>query len=411
MSFSSTLLALLDTNSAYWKFGDASGSTTANDDSGNGRSGTVTGSGWAFGATGLLAGDPDTAGSSGGAGWIDVANGAWMARSTASMGCWFATTASAQRMVMGRFTSGTNNDYLFIDLNSATQVRAYAIIAGTQRTLTGTVTNCKDGNRHFIVATYDGTTFTLYYDGSSVASLTTSGSLPTTAANDFLIGKRGDTGTGVFSGTLEKAWFGPPLTSTQVASLYTAGTTSGAITGATSPTEATSATIGGRVEARGAAALTESTSTTVAAHLGKLGAVSETEATSVTVTAGQTFAAAAALTETSSLVASAAVSRAAAVSITELSSLAVAASLEQMAAVTITEDTSVAVSTLSELAVAIIEATSVGWAAVVVNIGPVDDNLTNGGALMMTGWSTVNWIVDPPGGDRADLPAVHVEPV
>ena len=67
---------LTDSPAAYWRLGDAPGSTTSADETGNGNTGLVSStSDVTFGVTGALKGDPDTAAKFDGLGVIAVASG------------------------------------------------------------------------------------------------------------------------------------------------------------------------------------------------------------------------------------------------------------------------------------------------------------------------------------------------
>ena len=218
MTYASEVLA--DTPLQYLRLGDASGSTTAVDSSGNGRNGTR--SQGAFGATGLIATDPtDTAytGPTSASTGIGTAYASWMNQSAITVECWVKGTAGG--LMVRDAQSGTRCWQVAV---SGTGKVVLTIIAGAIPTLTS-ATSVDDNTTHHIVVTYDGTTAKIYIDGVLDATGTLSQALPQPTQTGLTIGNSNRTASFRYNGTIdEAAFYGSVLSQARVTAHYQAGT-------------------------------------------------------------------------------------------------------------------------------------------------------------------------------------------
>lgn len=221
MTYSSTILA--DSPTLYWRLGE-SGATAA-DTSGNGKTGTYTGSPLQQQATLIeddLSFNPDTSNNQ------YVISTFTLNISTASVEVWFdyngTVPASGHALAIAGFGapfSGVNDKDLFID--SAGRVNFY-VYDGAVKTAVGPVLAT---GVHHLVGTIDGTTAYLYVDGSRLGSVLASGSYTSYAANNVLVGSEwsnavsGD--TSVAGRRDEFAVYSTALTSDQILTHYRVG--------------------------------------------------------------------------------------------------------------------------------------------------------------------------------------------
>lgn len=218
MTYSAEVLA--DTPLIYLRLGESSG-TTASDSSGNGRDGTYTGSP-TLGVAGALAGDADTAINCPGSGYVAVTGAAWMAVTDYSVELWIKYTSTTTAMfVSWNNLSSTKKIIELADVSGKIQITAYNT-SGAGTAIVSPLTY-NDGNWHHVVATKSGTTFTLYVDGSQVATGTcasaNSGQLA--ALN---INRRPDGSLFANSSYDEFAIYSGTLSSTRITAHYNAGT-------------------------------------------------------------------------------------------------------------------------------------------------------------------------------------------
>lgn len=218
MTYASEVLA--DSPLAYWRLGDASG-TTMTDSSGNARHGIYAGSP-GLGTVGLLTGDGDTAVTFDGVDdFGEVADAAWMdTGTTLTVEAWIKTTATGLRQIITRDDGTGTRSFQF--LTNGASLQFVKIASGV---VTSTVsTSINDGVRHHVVATYDGANIRLYKDGALVQTTAATGSL---SSDDKLrIGLRA-TGAEFFSGVIdEAAYYGTALSAARVLAHYNAGITS-----------------------------------------------------------------------------------------------------------------------------------------------------------------------------------------
>ena len=208
-SYSSAVLT--DTPAAYWRLGDASGTTMA-DSSGNSRSGTYVGSP-TLGVAGLVSGDTDTAVTfNGSTQYATVPNGSWMNTSTA-LTCEAIVKTSNTGTISIIDRDNTTRHFQF-RMNSGKL--EFIVLFGGINTLTG-ATTISNGVKHHVAATYDGTTMRIYVDGASDGTLARSGVIGsstdglTVAANTGGAFQR-------FNGTLDEcAYYTTVLSSTRIA--------------------------------------------------------------------------------------------------------------------------------------------------------------------------------------------------
>lgn len=212
----------------YARCGEASG-TTMVDTSGNSHSGTWNGSP-TFGATGLVTGDSDTAVSlNGSSQYAEVAAGSWANVSHFTVMAIIKTSAtggSNGQAIVDRHKFSTGNGFQF-RLESNGKLSLYLI---NNNSVLGSFaqssTALNNGTKHLVFGVCDGTNLRLNVDGSSAASVANTNGQPVTTADGLRFGANRASGpsdlivTPTFSGTLDEcAYFGTPLTNTDMASL------------------------------------------------------------------------------------------------------------------------------------------------------------------------------------------------
>lgn len=226
MTYSSEVLA--DSPYLYWRFGEASGTSVA-DTSGNGRTGFCDAT---RGVAGLLTGDPNFAVSNDGT-LNRIGTRSDTTDLTAfSIEAWVKqdSTNSGIRYVAGREDAGVSGIFRLMMNNRVPTVDIWSA-AGTNATVTGTALTA--GTTHHLAATYDGTTLTLYVDGVSVGtpSTTVSGALRT-VNTDFTV-LASPSGSSRFGGTIDEvAHYTTALSGARVAAHYSAGITASPYPGA-----------------------------------------------------------------------------------------------------------------------------------------------------------------------------------
>lgn len=226
MSYSTEVLA--DSPLAYWRLGDASG-TTLTDSSGNGHNGTY--SSITLGTTGLLAGDSDTAATFNGSSSNGLVTGAsWMNTGT-------ATSLTVEAIIKPTGVSGTHN-IADRDFQSAARVFQFRLngnklefitIGGTVGIVTATsITSLSAGTAYHVAATFDGSNIRLYINGTLDRTVVASGSLNTTGLSDLSVGATyggGGVLTSFFGGVIDEvAYYNSVLSGTRLAAHYAAMT-------------------------------------------------------------------------------------------------------------------------------------------------------------------------------------------
>jgi hypothetical protein len=187
-----------DGASAYYRLGDGVGSPVAADSSGSGADGRYS-NGATLGVGGAVSTDPDTAAS-----WpaaccsLATAPAALpLNNEPRSFSAWFKTTDANFRYVGGWGSSGTDRDFS-IGVSS-TQIG----VIGYSDDHYFSVSGLNNGVFHQVVATYDGTTITVYVDGASVGTATFTGLLNTVTTAGLVIGADFQ-GSAPWNGTLDE---------------------------------------------------------------------------------------------------------------------------------------------------------------------------------------------------------------
>jgi Concanavalin A-like lectin/glucanases superfamily/Calcineurin-like phosphoesterase len=168
-----------------------------------------------------------------GTNYQDVASSPDKQLGTFSVATWFKTTKdyTADAYIVnkggsGSETAGKNMNY-GIWITSAERIAAgFETSAGTNYVATST-NAYNDGNWHYAVATYDGSsTVRLYIDGNSVASKATSGATPdNTGTQPLRVGANSLSPNGYFTGAADevRVW-NRAVSSSEVSSQYSSGT-------------------------------------------------------------------------------------------------------------------------------------------------------------------------------------------
>jgi YD repeat-containing protein len=204
---------------AYWKLDEASG-TTANDATGHGHTGTIAG-GVTLGAPGALVGDPDTAMHfDGSTGKITVANltGLPSGASPYTIEAWVNFTGSGNQGMAGWGNYGTALQMNVLRTESNYGIRNYW---GNNDLWVATPINPWSGAWHYVVASYDGTTRRIYYDGMWINQDTPAA--PNVQLTNFTLGVSNSTEW--LAGTLDDvAIYTRALSQDQIWTHYQAGT-------------------------------------------------------------------------------------------------------------------------------------------------------------------------------------------
>jgi hypothetical protein len=221
---------LSDAPRAYWRLGETSG-TTAADERGN-APGTYL-SGVTLGAPGALAGDGNTAGRFDGVddrvSMGDPANGSLdFETGDFTVEAWVRTSVNGERTVVSkRPSSGPYWQFTVTDdAGHVGQIRVNGSDGTATRQAYGPAVRVDDGNWHYVAVVFDRDTgIIVYVDG---ASLATAGPLIGSVSNAglFLVGKA--SGYGYFSGDLDEvAVYSHALSAARVHMHHAAGQGSG----------------------------------------------------------------------------------------------------------------------------------------------------------------------------------------
>ena len=214
--YSSTILG--DSPVVYYRLDEASG-TTAADSSGHGYSATYASSGITYGVAGAISGDSDKAITS-------SFSGAAASRSDSalptgagarSVEAWEKTTGGGTYSLLS-YGALSANGYASLNINGPTTI---SFDAWNYYVLTSTPYSVEDGAWHYLAATYDGSTATLYLDGVAMGS--GSLSMNTSASQGLWLGDAQD-GAGAFPGSLdEEAVYAAALTAAQISTHWRSG--------------------------------------------------------------------------------------------------------------------------------------------------------------------------------------------
>lgn len=216
-------LIMADVPTAYWRFGEASG-TTATDELAA-FNGTYTNSP-TLGATGRIANNTAVTFAAASSQHVTFGNIDAYAAGDCTFLAWVktATTGTAKAVVSEGSSTDATNNYAYIGVRTDNHALFEANNgAGTRYTITNATTNVCDNNWHLIAATKSGTTVTLYVDGVVEGTpVTVAG---TWTMNQGSIGSlRRSTPSTYWNGTLdEPAIFKRALTASEILAVYNEG--------------------------------------------------------------------------------------------------------------------------------------------------------------------------------------------
>ncbi|MDR3634067.1 MAG: PKD domain-containing protein, partial [Isosphaeraceae bacterium] len=219
---------------AYWRFGEASGTTAA--DSAGTNTGTYAGAP-TLGVPGLLTGDSNTAVQFEGTDdQVTVPNAASLNPTSAiSVAAWINAAAGSWTRNPRILQKGSSdNQYRLL-------VESGLLVFNITGVGTASVAPPSTGTRHFIVGTYDGSAIRLYVDGVLAATSAATGAIPTTT-DPLAIGNKplSTHPYDPFAGILDEVSIHSiALSASQIGQLWNAGTTS---SGPTPPTAVATAT-------------------------------------------------------------------------------------------------------------------------------------------------------------------------
>lgn len=203
---------LADSPLAYWRLGEASGTTMA-DSSGNGRTGTYSGT-YTLGATGLVTGDTDTC--------VDFTNGqslvedaAWMDVAVITVEAIVLLDSVSQEMLVERDSQGAGGggrSWQF-RLNSG----KFEFIAFPGPTTSQSVTTLSAGTKYHLAATYDGTEIRLYINGVLDKTTAKTGALAA-SGQPIHVGRSWASGSWPTDGRMDEvAIYGTALSASRIA--------------------------------------------------------------------------------------------------------------------------------------------------------------------------------------------------
>jgi hypothetical protein len=192
-------VVLADTPVAYWRFRETPGTTTIEDVTGNGHTGTLNGTA-SLGEGGLLSDPTDhSILFDGSTGYVEVPDSAPLRfGGTVSLEAWISpsTFANASAMsyprIIGKGNAGGTGHTLCVEKNATadTALARVELEGLTPFTLDGS-TVLLPNKIHHLVATFDGTTVRMYVDGQLDGAQAVTGILQTSTA-PLDIGRRPD---------------------------------------------------------------------------------------------------------------------------------------------------------------------------------------------------------------------------
>lgn len=217
-----------DSPLAYYRMDEASG-TTEYDVSTNGNNGTISGSGVTYSQSGAITADSDKAllldGTAGDIALPSTLNpNGW---SAISVECWVKlsnVTFSSQPTIFASDTSGGTNKGFSLWLDASGAGMHFVIGNGTTNADAHWVTTLSAGTWYHIVGTWNGTTITLYVNGTSRATASLSGTIGASTHTPIIGHNPGASGDYLPATSDEAAIYNYALTSTQVGNHYTNGT-------------------------------------------------------------------------------------------------------------------------------------------------------------------------------------------
>lgn len=213
----------------YWRLGEAAGSTTASDELAR-NPGAY--SGVTLGASGLLSGDSNTAGTFTSTGHVQVADSTSLHLSGSfSLETWIKES-SAPTTRSFNIIAKTNSYYLALRATNTLQIGF--VSGGVYKTLNAP-SPITTGTRYHVVGTYNGSSLKLYVNGAQVAPNAQSGSVDVNAL-PLQLSTWSGTGDG-FPGVIdEPAVYNQALSSNTVYSHWLAGSVRGPSPGLASQT-------------------------------------------------------------------------------------------------------------------------------------------------------------------------------
>jgi hypothetical protein len=212
---------LADAPTAYWRVGEASG-TTAADASGNGRTGTYTGSP-SLGKPGALAGDSNTAVALDGTSqYIQVPFSTALNPSTFTLEAWVNPTGGSDRfrsVITSRDVATSTVRGYMLYASSANTWQLWLGTGSTYAKLYGPPVALNTWTH--LAATYDGTTARLYVNGTLAASAPLTYTPNSTRPLRIGAGKTETAPDYLFPGRLDEiATYPTPLTATRIQTHY-----------------------------------------------------------------------------------------------------------------------------------------------------------------------------------------------
>lgn len=217
------IAVLSDSPLRYYRLGEPTGFSisTAYDWSGNTQNGTITG-GVTLGSTGLIYNDPNTSYNlDGSSGYVSLpTTGLPTGAAAWSMECWIQmpnplpSSGSGFKCTMSMGTVGVSNEIAFLYYRTTVQAFRIDVVSTT---IQSSVVSA--GGTYHVVATYNGTTLTLYLNGVSQGTATVTLNL---VAGIAQIGNdnSGDFWTGAEQ---EVAYYGTALSAARVLAHYNIG--------------------------------------------------------------------------------------------------------------------------------------------------------------------------------------------
>jgi hypothetical protein len=214
-------VVLGDAPLGYWRLDETSGTSMA-DSSGNGHTGTMTGSGFTLNQPGAIQNTDPGAKS---VKWIatstyvDIASASWMnVTNAATWELWINPGVNGNNAgILSRYA---NSDWL-LWYNTSGLIEMRIVIAGAAKNLT--INPPQLGVWSHIVATYNGTNLLIYVNGALTATLPQTGNIDTNSGN-INIGTYQSGSFGLNNHYLDEvAFYGTALSAAKVLAHFNAG--------------------------------------------------------------------------------------------------------------------------------------------------------------------------------------------
>lgn len=186
---------------AYWRLGESSGASAA-DASGNGNTGTYTGT-VTLGASGAITGDSNTAVSVAGAGYVaaPATGGLNVTGSAITVEGWVKGTSQAAYTYIASKYDGTSG-YALYSGPSAT-LAFFVVTSSSGLVRASSPVSPWDNQWHYVAGIYDGTSVSVAIDGTVMASSPASGTILSSSSVAFNLG-RYSLGGYAYSGSLDE---------------------------------------------------------------------------------------------------------------------------------------------------------------------------------------------------------------